>query len=64
MQLNPNTKLSALLNAIPSAALVCDTFHIQILGNEEKSLERLCSEADITFASFSLALDKLNWDDE
>ncbi len=64
MQLNPKTKLGALLKAIPSAALVCDEFHIQISGNEEKNLERMCSEADITFVSFLRALDNLNWDDE
>ncbi len=64
MQLNSKTKLSALLNAIPSAGLVCDELHIQIRGNEEKSLERLCSEVDITFASFLRALDNLDWDHE
>lgn len=64
MNLNPNTKLVSLLTAIPSAAEVCDRFHIQIGGNEQKSLERVCAEVDITLASFLQALDNLNWDEE
>jgi hypothetical protein len=64
MHLNPHTKLVSLLTAIPSAAEVCDRLHIQIGGNEEKSLERLCAEVDITFASFQQALENLNWDEE
>lgn len=64
MQLNPSTKLSSLLNAIPSAALVCEKLHIQTNGNDDKSLERLCAEVDVTFASFLRALENLNWDDE
>ena len=64
MHLNPNTKLVSLLTAIPSAAEVCNRFHIQICGNEEKSLERLCAEVDITLARFLQALENLNWDEE
>ncbi len=64
MQLNPDTKLSSLLRAIPSAASVCDALQIQIPGSEDKSLERVCSEADVTFASFLKALDNIDWDKE
>ena len=64
MQLNPNTKLSNLLRAIPSAALVCHRFHIQIRDNEDKSLELLCTEANITFSSFMRALENLDWSHE
>ena len=64
MQLDPNTKLVHLLTAIPSAAVVCDGFHIAICGNEDKSLQLLCAEVDITFASFLQTLDRLDWNDE
>ena len=64
MQLNPNTKLVNLLIAIPSAASVCDGFHMAISGNENKSLEQLCCEYRITFASFLQAIENLDWDEE
>lgn len=64
MHLNPNTKLASLLAAIPSAATVCESFHIPVAGNENKSLERLCTEAGITVANFLQALEDLDWDKE
>ena len=64
MRLDPTTKLTRLLAAIPSAAAVCDGFYIQFHGNEDKSLERLCAEAGITFANFLQALENLDWDEE
>lgn len=64
MQLNPETKLLNLLLAIPSAQLLCDRFHIQVSGNQNKSLGTLCAEADITFETFLQALEKLDWSDD
>lgn len=64
MQLDPKTKLRNLLDAIPSASAVCQHFHIPISGNEQKSLEQLCTESGITLGSFLQVLDSLDWEEE
>ena len=64
MKLDPNTKLASLLTAIPSTAAVLETFEITVDGNEEKSLQALCTEHGITFQTFLKRMDELNWNEE
>jgi len=64
MHLQPNTKLFRLLAAIPSARVVCERFHMPLIGNGDKSLEQLCGEAGITFANFLRVLDDLDWEED
>jgi hypothetical protein len=64
VQINPNTTLAHLLAAIPSARGVCDRLQIQLAGNGDKSVEQLCREAGVPFASFLQALDEINWEED
>ncbi len=64
MRLDPQIKLSKLLNAIPSAAAVLEMLHIPARGNESKRLDELCVEYGITFDSFLKALNGVNWNEE
>jgi hypothetical protein len=64
VQINPHTTLTHLLAAIPSAREVFDRFHVQLRGNGDKSVEQICGEAGIPFASFLRALDDINWDED
>lgn len=64
MQLNPNTKLGKLLEAIPSATTVCQLLKISVSGNEEKSLDEVCEEAGVAFDDFLDALNGLNWEED
>lgn len=64
MKLDPHTKLSSLLNAIPSAAAVLEVFQIPSVGNESKNLEELCIEHGITFDLFLKELNQVNWNEE
>lgn len=64
MRLNPNTRLAALLVAIPSAAVVLENLHIPISDNEDRSLQELCTEHAITVEEFIERLNNLNWDED
>jgi hypothetical protein len=43
---------------------VLEIFEITIDGNEEKSLQELCTEYGITFQTFLKGMDELNWNEE
>ncbi len=64
MNLNPNTKLDQLLSAIPSATAVCDKLLIPIQGNENKTLQAICDERELTFDAFMQALNDIDWNED
>lgn len=64
MTLDPNTKVTSLLRAIPSAKAVLNQFDIRTNGNEERSLDELCAEHGIAFDTFLRGMNDLNWNDD
>jgi hypothetical protein len=64
VQINPNTTLANLLAAIPSSRGVCHCLRLPLEGNGDKSVEQLCREAGVPFASFLQALDEIDWEED
>ena len=64
MKLDPNTKVSSLLAAIPSSGLVFDRFRIAPDTTSDLTLQQACAGAGIEFDEFLRALKEIDWRDE
>ena len=61
MNIDSNTKVSRLLLAIPSSALVFEQFAINTSECGERSLEQACEDGGIGVEQFLQALENLDW---
>ncbi len=64
MKLDPDTTVASLLVAIPSSALVFDKFGIAADGNEDRTLQEVCTDTGIGFEEFLQAMDEIDWSEE
>jgi hypothetical protein len=64
MNLKPHTKLDQLLNAIPSAVYVCSKLSIPVDGSENKTLQAICDERELSFNTFMQALNDIDWEED
>jgi hypothetical protein len=64
MNLKPHTKLDQLLNAIPSAVYVCSKLSIPVDGIENKTLQAICDEHELSLKKFMQASNDIDWEED
>lgn len=64
LKLDPDTTVSRLLVAIPSAAIAFSKLGLRVTGNEDRGIQRVCADQEIPFEKFLLAMDQIDWEEE
>ncbi len=64
MRLDPQTPVANLLLAIPSSALAFHRLGILAQGNENKTLQELCTDGGISVEDFLRAMHEIDWSKE
>ena len=64
MKLDPRTTVASLLVAIPSSALAFNRLGIIAQGNEQKSLQEVCTDGGISMEEFLRIMNEIDWNKE
>lgn len=64
MNIDPNTTVGKLLEAIPSTAAVFDKFGMRTSGSDEKTLDSMCADYGIHVQEFLDGIDNIDWNEE